>query len=790
MKRSLFLLMAILLCSIATAQQNYQRVKVYTPGTSLLDIAALGIETDHGDYRPGVWFITDLSDDELQQVRDAGFTTEIMIADVKRHYVEQNINPSPPSNKVSSSVCGGLAGPTYATPVNFSLGSMGGFFTYQEMLDNLDSMASKYPSLIAARQPISSGTTIEGRPVWYVKISDNPTVDESEPEMLYTSLHHSREPASMSQLIFFMWYLLENYGTDPTATYIVDTYEVYFVTCVNPDGYLFNEFNDPNGGGLWRKNRRMNAGGSMGVDLNRNYGFNWGYDNIGSSTDGFDETYRGTAPFSEPETQMMEDFVNGREFQLAFNYHTYGNLLIYPWGYIDNLYTPDSALFIRYGDFLTQYNGYTHGTANQTVGYVVNGSSDDWMYGEQISKPKILAMTPEAGAGNFGFWPPSSEIIPICKDNVFPNISAALLMSSFGTLAESSPSLFSTTTDQCRFTLTQIGLDTTGTYTVSITPVTPNIISTGPAKMYSGLSLMQEVTDSIEFTVAGSISFGDQVSYAMTIDNGSFSRTDTITRTFGVPSTIFSSNGSGLIGWNPGQWGLSSAYFVSPPTSITDSPNGDYQNNSINIITLNTGIDLSSAVDAKLTFQARWEIEAGYDYVQVQASDDNGNTWTSLCGRYTTPGSSAQIAGEPLYDGFQTNWVSEEMDLNNFIGSANVIIRFVLVSDTWLKYDGFYFDDLEMKVVLPTSIAESEPSSFYVYPNPADNIVQVSLGNGVTDDGVITVYDLAGRTFITESFPANTRKHTLDISGISAGLYIVEFRNSNSIRTQKVVVER
>jgi hypothetical protein len=789
MKRSVFLLMILTISLSTFSQSHYQRVRIFTPGNSIRDIAAMGIETDHGDHRPGVWLITDLSDSELQEVRNAGFITEIMIDDVVQHYVDQNLQPAPSVSKVSSSSCGGQSGPTYNTPVNFSLGSMGGYFTYQEMLDNLDSMASKYPALIAARQPIATGTTIEGRPVWYVKISDNPNIDEPEPEMLYTALHHSREPASMSQLIFYMWHLLENYGTDPTATYIVDSYELYFVTCVNPDGYLYNEFTDPNGGGMWRKNRRMNTGGSMGVDLNRNYGFNWGYDNIGSSTDGFDETYRGTAPFSEPETSLMEDFVNGREFKIALNYHTYGNLLIYPWGYIDNLYTPDSALFIRYGDFLTLHNGYTHGTANQTVGYVVNGSSDDWMYGEQVSKPKVLAMTPEAGDGNFGFWPPSSMIIPICKDNVFPNTSAALLMSSFGTLAETSPSLFSTTGEHCRFTLTQIGLDTTGTYTVSIAPVTPNIISTGPSKMFSGLSLMQEVSDSIEFTVSGSVAFGDPVSYTMTIDNGSFSRTDTITRTFGVPSTVFSANGSGLIGWTPGQWGVSNAYFVSPPTSITDSPSGDYQDNFTNVLSLNSGIDLSSVVDAKLRFHARWEIEPGYDFVQVQASDDNGNTWTSLCGKYTKPGSSAQISGEPLYDGFQSTWVEEEMDLNSFIGSSDVRFRFVLESDFWLSYDGFYFDDLEVLAVLPTTAPENTVTNFYMYPNPATNTLQISLGNGLPDQSVISIYDMSGRRCIIRTLPAATSDDELDVSGLAPGLYMVELKNSNTILTEKLIIE-
>lgn len=95
---------------------------------------------------------------------------------------------------------------------------------------------------------------------------------------------------------------------------------------------------------MWRKNRRDNLDGTFGIDLNRNYGYNWGFDDDGSSPFTGDETYRGTVPFSEPETQIMRDFVNSRSFRIALNYHTFGNLLIYPWGYDYSIYTPDSAL--------------------------------------------------------------------------------------------------------------------------------------------------------------------------------------------------------------------------------------------------------------------------------------------------------------------------------------------------------------------------------------------------------------------------------------------------------------
>src|SRR5690606_2209606 len=116
-------------------------------------------------------------------------------------------------------------------------------------------------------------------------ISDQPDVDQDEPEVLYDALHHAREPASLSQLIFYMWYLLENYGTNDEVTYLVDSTEMYFVPCVNPDGYVYNWNNHPTGGGMWRKNRRVNGNGTFGVDLNRNYGHEWGYNNTGSSPD-------------------------------------------------------------------------------------------------------------------------------------------------------------------------------------------------------------------------------------------------------------------------------------------------------------------------------------------------------------------------------------------------------------------------------------------------------------------------------------------------------------------------
>src|SRR5262245_25584780 len=179
----------------------------------------------------------------------------------------------------------------------FGSGSMGGYHTLAEVEAILDSFHTQFPALTTAKW--SLGKSVENRDVWAIKISDHPGTDENEPEVRIDSLHHAREPVSMEMTLFFMDWLLTNYGTDPLATYLVDEREIYLVPIVNPDGYEYNRQTNPQGGGLWRKNRRNNGGGSFGVDLNRNYSYQWGGN--GSSGDSNSETYRGPSPFSEPE---------------------------------------------------------------------------------------------------------------------------------------------------------------------------------------------------------------------------------------------------------------------------------------------------------------------------------------------------------------------------------------------------------------------------------------------------------------------------------------------------------
>jgi murein tripeptide amidase MpaA len=191
--------------------------------------------------------------------------------------------------------------------------NFGLYHTYDEGVAWLDSISTEYPEVVSAKW--SLGWSYEGRNLWCVRVSDNPEQHEAEePEILFDSLHHAREVMSSEMVLMLTAYLAEQYRAgDPEIVALLDENAVYMVPWVNPDGFVYNELTNPAGGGMWRKNRRNNGDGTMGVDLNRNYPYEWGCD-YGSSGDPGSETYRGPSAGSEPETQAMMQFINEHAF--------------------------------------------------------------------------------------------------------------------------------------------------------------------------------------------------------------------------------------------------------------------------------------------------------------------------------------------------------------------------------------------------------------------------------------------------------------------------------------------
>ena len=695
MKLTLLSLIFICLSWSANAQ-DYSRLKVFVTNDQLIKLGNLGVTVDHGIRKEGSFFISDFSSAERAIMDQYEFDYEVLIEDVEQYYIDILNHPEKQESGLKNASCASTSGSgsiyaNPATPTNFNLGTMGGYLKYNEMLAELDAMVQQYPNLITAKAPISSFVTHENRPIYHVKISDNPNVNETEPKVLYTAIHHAREPMSLMETIFFMWYVLENYGTNEEITYLVNETQLFFVPCINPDGYVYNETTNPNGGGMWRKNRRNNGGGVYGVDLNRNYGYGWG--TTGTSTNTSNDTYCGTAPYSEPEVQAMRWLVQNHNFVTAFNAHTYARSILFPIGTTTAEFADHHDYFQAETNHMVQFNGYT--PMKSSLLYQASGDSDDYMYKMDIGvgvKDTMFVHTPEVGTA---FWQPSSEIISTCKEMVFPNLILAHITRNYVVVKDTDPMNISTLSGDFNHSANRLGR-MSGPVTVSLQPLL-NVASVGSPIVYN-MNLMQTQAGAISYTLNPSIQFGDQIKYIIKTDNGLWVKRDTIIKTFGAYNLQVTENASVSSNWT-GNWNTTTSTFVSSPRCFTDSPSGNYVNNANTTYSYVPTIDLSNAYAAKISFYAKWNIEADYDYVQFQVSIDGGSTWIGQCGNYTNAGTSAngsvQPNNQPVYDGVITNWVLEEINLSDYLGQV-IKVRFQLRSDNATRKDGFYFDDFSI----------------------------------------------------------------------------------------------
>ena len=699
MKQFLGLLLAsLLIFSNGFSQQlgAYSRVKINTDDQGLQFLSGQGVTIDHGVHKEGLYFISDFSHAEIEIMQANNFNIEILIPDVVSYYEQILAEPATSTSNHNASCAGAGASGTNphinpVTPSHFNLGTMGGYLKYSEMLAELDEMAATYPSLITVKAPISNFLTHQNRPLYYVRISDNPTVDEGEPKVLYTAIHHAREPMALMETIFYMWYLLENYGTNDEVTYLVNNLQLYFVPCINPDGYVYNETTNPNGGGMWRKNRRNNGGGVYGVDLNRNYSYGWG--TTGTSTTTSNDTYCGPSAFSEPETQAMRWLVQNNHFITAFNAHTYAEDILFPIGTTTAEFAPHHNWFQDESNHQVQYNGYT--AMKSSALYPASGDSDDYMYKVDIGvgqKDTMFVHTPEVGTA---FWQPSSEIIPTSAEMLFPNLVLAHLARVYAVTSDTDPNMIANINGNFNHSIKRLGREA-GPVTVSISPI-QNIVNVGVSVTYT-LAQLQTSTGAISYSLNPNIQFGDQIIYVLETNNGLWIKRDTIYKTFGALTSQVVENATSTANWT-GNWSTTTSTFVSPTRSFTDSPTGNYGNNTNKTYTYVPAVDLTNASSAMVRFYAKWNLEADYDYVQFLVSTDNGTTWIPQCGNYTVTGTSAngsvQPNNQPVYEGVQSAWVLEEINLSDYLGQV-VKFRFKLGSDGGTVADGYYFDDFEI----------------------------------------------------------------------------------------------
>ncbi|NTW26622.1 MAG: T9SS type A sorting domain-containing protein, partial [Lentimicrobium sp.] len=238
-----------------------------------------------------------------------------------------------------------------------------------------------------------------------------------------------------------------------------------------------------------------------------------------------------------------------------------------------------------------------------------------------------------------------------------------------------------------------------------------------------------------------------------------------------------------------------SLFPYTAPYSIADSPSGSYSNNANNSITLTESVSLAHASVAVLNFYARWRIEAGYDYVQVKISTNNGSTWIPLEGRYTHLGNYNQAAGQPLYDGIVSGWVREEINLSKYAGQ-DIKLRFTLRSDGNTTDDGYFFDNLAITIIDVTTstqspgIAENEFMSD-AWPNPATEAVRISYAlPEFNKESALIISDLSGKVMLT--LPVTSKKGDIEVNTavLAPGLYLYSLvQNGNKRFTKKLIIQ-
>lgn len=705
--------------------------------SDLTAIAAMGVSLEGNTYRPHAYLDLIINQQELETLQSAGYNIEILIENLESFYASRLTDED--------------------SGREFALGSMGGYFTPDEIIQNLDDLHNTYPDLVSAK--IEIGQSVEGRPIYAVRISDNPESDEDEPEVLYTGLHHAREPAGMMAVFYLMYHLVENYGSDPEATTLVNQRQLWFIPVINVDGYQYNYENQPQGGGNQRKNRRPGCPVStyQGVDLNRNYGWNWGFDDTGSDPNWCETTYRGTDAFSESENQVIMAFVEEHDFKLAMNFHTFGNYLIMASG--DSPYNlpdePQLSIYEDYGNEMVRYNGYEFGSAMQTVNYPTNGDSDAWMFNVH----GIYAFTPELGGNSDGYWAPTNRIMPLVEENLYPNLFAAWMAGAayVNNIYFDSGIFMPGESYLLGLSILNRGLGTAASNVeVSLTVDGPAGLELEPLSLPPIVS--RDTADLglfIEFEVDPQTPAGLPIHFIVeTSDDQGYSFIDTVTVITGLPVQIFSDDAeNGTENWLFDEWGLTNDAFTGE-YAFTDSPDGEYEPQSDNGMYLIEPINLLTSVQAQLRYDVKWDIEAGWDFAQVFASTDNQN-WNSLQSAHMSVGAGQgmQPNNEFGYDG-QSDWVQDSIDLSDYIGNTQVWLKFGFKSDNYVEGDGISFDNLEVisydQMMTPGDVDSNGlidildiviMVNIILGTHPDPDPIQLILGD-LNNDGVVNILDV------------------------------------------------
>jgi carboxypeptidase T len=277
---------------------------------------------------------------------------------------------------------------------------------------DLRQLAESRPEMAELRE---IGRSVENRPIWALRLGER---KGSPDKVLFMGCHHAREWIAVEVPFRLAQDLVER-ADEPKIARWLSAGEIWVAPMVNPDGHEHCRTRER----LWRKNRRRNPDGSIGVDPNRNYGYMWGTLNVPTSSHvPSDETYVGPRAFSEPETRAVRDLMARETFRGVITYHSYSQLILYPWGYTDKPVTDPHdrdtmiGLAQQMRDLMKGIHGVVYTAQQSSALYPTAGDTTDWTYGEYGIPSFTIELRPKSHLEG-GFILPPSQIQPTWEEN-------------------------------------------------------------------------------------------------------------------------------------------------------------------------------------------------------------------------------------------------------------------------------------------------------------------------------------------------------------------------------------
>ena len=599
----------------------------------------------------------------------------------------------------------------------------------------------------------SIGASVEGRPILAVKIGAAADAPD-RPNVLFMATHHAREWVSTEVAMRVIRWLADSL---PAA--VRDARDIWVMPVENPDGYQFTFTTDR----YWRKNRRLNADGTYGVDLNRNYPAFWGYDDAGSSGLTTAETYRGTGPASEPETQAIIAFHAAHPPALAVSYHTYSGLVLYPYGFRAGTLPPDLAVYRALAgtdlspavrdEVPASVHSYYHPGPNWSL-YVTNGEYTDWAYRAHGT----IAFTPEltsgcctpAGGLYYGFaFPDDSALVErVFRDNL--PFALAVIAAAGDPARASGPSGAAPAPPQIESVWPEAWVSTAvgspAPFTLTVRTATGGIVT-------RSLS-----TDSLARGTTRTVWRSD-----LTVDGARALRVDGA----GLEAELVSLAGAeaGDVGWQgwtrstdalAGSWswaatGMADDTLTSPP------------------------VDLSGRTRVWLQFWTRYR---GSVYTPeqrglVQVSADGGASWRDV---------TALVGDGPA-------WYPVRVDLPTLAGAPAARVRFVSSGFAWwVDAVGFASDTTQAFASLAPAAA------LEVSENPVRGTQVVISWPAGTGAPRIGVYTFTGKRLVSTTLAPGSDEYAWDLTSghgpVPSGAYLVVLELDGRVYRRRLFVTR